>query len=139
MAANRLGEYKVLVGQNRSEDLVKYRKSFVRYTENSLVVSSFTYGLLAAFFMSAFLIKHRNEFLFIFPFLAGLFAYYLWLALDEKKGFVVQNPEKLHSDRVLMILLVVIGLLFVFLSVVDVPLEERLIGIGRGLNFIPWK
>lgn len=139
MAAKRLAEYRLLAGENKLEDLLKYRKSFVRYTENSLIISSFTYGLLTSFFTAAFLIKHRNEFLFVFPFLAALFAYYLWLALDSRKSFVVQNPEKLHTDTTLMTILGIIVLLFVFLSLVDVPLAEHLIGIGKGINYNPWK
>ncbi len=139
MAAKRLAEYNLLQAQDLLGELKRYRRSFVYYTERSLLISCFSYGLLASFFSAAFLIKYRDEYLFLFPFLSGLFAYYLWLAIDPEKSYVVQNPESMYRDKRLMILLVVIVFLSGFLTFVDVPLAEYMTGYGRDINYIPWR
>jgi 4-hydroxybenzoate polyprenyltransferase len=136
MGAKRLAEYRFIAGQDKIEDLKKYRRSFAKYTESSLIVSTFMYGLLSSFFMAAFLIKHRNEFLILFPAVAALFAYYLNMALDTTS--VVQSPEKLWRDRGLMSIVIVIMGLFFLLSVTNLPLTEKIIGINQGINYRPW-
>jgi decaprenyl-phosphate phosphoribosyltransferase len=137
MGTKRLAEYKYIAAQGKLNDLFLYRRSFKGYTESSLILSSFLYGLISSFFVAAFLIKHKNEFLFLFPFLALLFTYYLKMALDVKS--VVQNPEKLHKDKGLVLIVAVIVALFFVLTFTHIPFAGKVIGIGAGLNYFPFK
>ena len=56
MAAKRFAEYR-MIGNPRQAAL--YRKSFSRYTEVLLLVSSIFYGFLAVFFCGVFLVKYK--------------------------------------------------------------------------------
>jgi len=81
MAAKRLSEYREIVASHGKETLVKYRVSFVGYTEIKLIVSSFVYAMFSSFFLAIFLIKYRIEYIVLIPWLILLFGYYLALAL----------------------------------------------------------
>lgn len=137
MAAKRLAEFRFITRRRKLDNLKVYRKSFRSYTENSLLVSSFLYGLLSSFFISAFLIKHRHEFLFVFPVIASLFAYYLSISL--RKVSLAQTPEKLYKDKRLVILVILLVVLMIAFSFIDIPFAEKLIGIQKGLNYSIWE
>jgi len=137
MAAKRLAEVRHITKENKMHDLKSYRKSFHHYTENSLLITSFLYGLLASFLISAFLLKYRNEYLFVFPVFATLFTYYLALSLREAP--IAQTPEKLHKDKGLVAIIFVLVLLLIIFTVIDIPLAQKLIGSGKGINYNPWK
>ena len=51
------------------------------------------------------------------PFLFGLYAYYLAMALDRDSA--VQKPEKLYKEKKLMILVIVLIIVLLFCSFVD--------------------
>ncbi len=137
MGAKRLAEYRYISKQDKLEDLKKYRKSFEFYTENSLLVSSVLYGFVSAFFIAAFLIKYRNEYLFVFPVFAILFAYYLSMSLKDVS--IAQTPEKLHKDKRLVSIVIGLVILLVVFTYVDVPLAQRIIGSGeQRINYWFW-
>ncbi len=137
MATKRLAEYRFIVRRYKVEDLEKYRNSFKYYSENSLLVTSFLYGILASSFSAAFFIKHRNEFLFVFPLFAILFSYYF--ALSLRKTSIAQTPERLHKDKGLVLIVVVLVFLLIIFSFYDVPFAQKLIGIQEGINYNIWK
>lgn len=124
MALKRLGEYRSADTEGRLASLKIYRRSFERYTEESLLLSSFLYALLAAFFLAVFLVKYRIEYLLSLPIFAVLFVQYLHVAL--KKDSPVQQPEKLHKERALVWTVMILALVLVVLTWVDLPILERL-------------
>lgn len=73
-----------------------YRRSFRRYTENSLLLSSFFYAVATALFLAIFLIKYRIEFILTFPLFATLFTWYL--AIGLRADSAAQAPEKLYRE-----------------------------------------
>jgi 4-hydroxybenzoate polyprenyltransferase len=125
MAAKRLSEYRFIVDSKGAEAPGQYRKSFQQYTELSLLISCFVYAIMASFLLSAFLVKYRTELILLFPLFTLLFAYYLYMAMQ--KASAAQRPEKLHSDRVLMVILLLLVAGFVALFVIDIPMLEKLI------------
>ena len=133
MAAKRLAEYRYIIAEDKMAELLQYRRSFRVYTEELLLSSTFLYGLLSSFFMAGFLIKYRNEFLFVFPIFAALFTYYLLLAL--RKGSIAQTPEKLHKDKKLIFLVTLLVFSFAVFALVDVPIAEKIVGIGQSVNY----
>ena len=120
MAAKRYSEYREIVAAHGAELLVRYRASFAGYSEVSLNISCFVYGLLSTFFLAIFLIKYRVEYLVLVPPIIALFGYYL--ALSTKAASSAQNPEKLFRERKLIALVAILAVLFIIATYVDMPL-----------------
>jgi decaprenyl-phosphate phosphoribosyltransferase len=122
MAIKRYAEYRAI---GDKETAALYRKSFEKYTEESLLVSAFFYALASVFFSGIFLIKYRIELLLAIPFLCGLFCYYLHISY--KKDSAAQKPEKLFKERGLMVYMAVFIGVILLLMLVDVPILEKLL------------
>jgi 4-hydroxybenzoate polyprenyltransferase len=120
MAAKRYSEYREIVGSHGAELLIRYRASFAGYSEMSLNISCFVYGLLSTFFLAVFLIKYRVEYLILVPAVIALFGYYL--ALSTKPASSAQNPETLFRETKLIALVVILAVLFLVATYVDMPL-----------------
>lgn len=96
-----------------------YRRSFLFYNEDSLLVSSFFYAICSSFFLAVFLIKYRIELILIFPLLSGMFAWYLSIGL--KKNSAAQAPERLFLERDFMFFVVLIGVATALLFRINIP------------------
>lgn len=124
MALKRFAEYRTAAEAGHLDSLGLYRRSFRSYTESSLLLSSFLYAQMAAFFLAVFLIKYRIEYLLSMPLFAALFVWYLKIALRRESP--AQAPERLFSEKTLVALVVLLVLLLVVLTKVDLPFLERL-------------
>jgi len=124
MAVKRLAEYRSVVVARDKHTLVLYRRAFQSYTESSLLLSSFSYAQLAAFFLAVFLVKYRIEYVLSLPLFAALFAVYLWLGL--RPGSTAQTPEKLFREPVLVAVVVLLVGAMLVLTWVDLPFLEHL-------------
>lgn len=116
MAIKRYAEYRMINDPQRAG---LYRKSFIRYTESKLLCSAFFYAMCSTFLVGIFLLKYRIEYIVAMPVLFALFCYYLYIAY--KPDSAVQKPEKLFREKKLMLLVAVLAVLFVILTVVDIP------------------
>ena len=110
--------------------LNKYRTSFKYYTENLLLLKSFFYSLMTAFFLGIFLIKYRIEYLITFPFLSLLFVYYLSIGLS--KNSITQTPEKLYKNKYLNLIVVLNVIVFLISTIFDFNNLEIL---TKSINF----
>jgi 4-hydroxybenzoate polyprenyltransferase len=124
MAAKRLSEYREIVAYNGKKTLAKYRASFAGYTETSLNVSCFVYGLLSSFSLAVFLIRYRIEYILVMPLIIVMFGYYL--ALSMQAGSSAQNPEKLYREGGLILVVAAVVGVFVFATLVDLPVLNSL-------------
>lgn len=130
MAVKRFSEYRMI----RNPVLAgKYRKSFLHYSGQSLLISSFFYAMFSVFFLGVFLVKYRIELLLAIPFLCGLFC--LYLSIGFKRDSAAQKPEKLFREKTLILYLICFLALVVALLFVDIPwlgvfLSTGLIGVG---------
>jgi hypothetical protein len=122
MGIKRYAEYRYI---NDSETAKKYRLSFGFYTEESLLLSSFFYALTSAFFLGVFLIKYRVEFILVMPFLALMFTWYLKIGMQANS--VTQTPEKLYTQKGFIAYLAIIGLMFICLTFIDIPLLNTIV------------
>lgn len=120
MAAKRYSEYREIVASHGAELLIRYRASFAGYSEVSLNISCFVYGLLSTFFLAIFLIKYRVEYLLTVPPVIALFGYYL--LLSTRPASSAQNPEKLFREPKLIALVLLLAGLFIVATYVDLPL-----------------
>jgi 4-hydroxybenzoate polyprenyltransferase len=133
MAAKRYSEYREIVGSHGAELLIRYRASFAGYSEVSLNISCFVYGLLSTFFLAIFLIKYRVEYLLVVPVIIALFGYYL--ALSTMPASSAQNPEKLFREPKLIALVGLLAASFVLATYVDMPALD----VFYGQQFITLK
>ena len=115
MALKRFSEYR----QIGDESAGKYRRSFIFYTEQSLLVSVLFYAATSMLFFGAFIMRYRIEMIFAFPFIALLMAVYFNLAFTHDSP--VQNPEKLFREPRLMALLALCCAVLVITSFVNLP------------------
>lgn len=130
MATKRYAEYRMI---NDKTTAALYRKSFARYTEETLLTSAFFYALLAVFFCGVFMIKHRIELLIAVPLMCGLFCYYLHIAY--KQDSAAQKPEKLFREKGLMLYMLLFVAVVTALMLIDIPalswfLGDALIAVG---------
>src|SRR5688572_24513156 len=116
MATKRFAEYRLI---GNPEIAGNYRRSFLYYTENSLLITMFFYAITCAFFLGIFLIKNRIEMLISFPFFALLFAWYLKIGL--LKNSPVQGKENFWTARGFMVYLIVFSALVCVLMFIDIP------------------
>jgi decaprenyl-phosphate phosphoribosyltransferase len=126
MAVKRLAEYR-FIGKTKSnkEQLGKYRASFRKYTEQSILLSALFYQVLAVFFGAVFLVKYRAEYIIIFPCLAILITYYMKLGLAETS--ITQTPEKLYKDRWLITIVIITVMLFAISTLVDIQFLQWIV------------
>ena len=124
MAVKRLAEYRTVLDATNQETLARYRPTLGSYNLSSLLVSSFTYGQLAAFFLAVFLVKYRIEYVLSLPLFAALFGVYLWLGL--RPDSTAQTPEKLFGEPLLVAMVILLVTALLILTWVDLPFLERL-------------
>jgi decaprenyl-phosphate phosphoribosyltransferase len=134
MAIKRYSEYRGIGDPARA---ALYRRSFARYSEQSLLLSGFFFALCSAFFTAIFLIKYRVEFLLLFPLLATLFTWYV--AIGLKRDSAAQAPEKLHREVAFLCFaaftfLVAGALFFVDLPFLRALMEPHFIQTGAALS-----
>ena len=96
-----------------------YRRSFRFYSEDTLLISSFFYGICSSFFLAVFLIKYRVELILIFPLLSAMFSWYL--AIGLKSNSAAQAPEKLFTERRFLGFVLLIGAVTALLFRIDLP------------------
>lgn len=120
MAIKRTAEYREI---NNPGTAAAYRKSFSHYTEARLMVSVMFYAAAAMLFFGAFITRYRLELVLSFPFVALVMAVYLHLSYFP--GSAVQNPEKLHRSKELMLTVTACALVMAVLLWVDVPLLSK--------------
>ena len=135
MAIKRVAEYRTVAGTAGIDRLGLYRKSFRHYTESSLLVSSLLYALMAGFFLAVFVIKYRVEYLLALPLFAALFAAYLRVGL--KPGSTAQAPERLFSEKSLMLTVALLTLALALLTWIDIPILKKL--TEPHYIELPWK
>jgi decaprenyl-phosphate phosphoribosyltransferase len=122
MAVKRFTELRGIADR---EAAGRYRRSFRRYTEHSLLLSAFFYAMCSAFFLGVFLIKYRIEFLLTFPLFSLMFTWYL--AIGLKPNSAAQAPERLFTERVFIEFVALVCIVVAFLFYVDLPFLHILV------------
>jgi len=98
MALKRFSELREIGDPKRA---AAYRRSFLHYTERSLLVSVMFYASSAMLFFGAFLIRYRIELVLAFPLVALVMAVYCNIAFEPDSA--AQHPEFLYRNKPLMI------------------------------------
>jgi decaprenyl-phosphate phosphoribosyltransferase len=126
MAIKRYAEFR-FIGDDRRAGL--YRRSFVGYSEKTLLLSGFFYAITASFFLAIFLIKYRIEFVLSFPLFAILFVWYL--AIGMKAESAAQRPEKLFLEVPFMAYVGVLVAAMAIMQFVDMPFLYPLLDVQQ--------
>ena len=137
MATKRLAEYRML----GPEQAAAYRRSFRWYNEQKLIESAFFYATTAALMLGVFIIRYHLELILSVPLIAGLFSYYLHVAL--KPASAAQAPERLWREWRLMLYLLVCAAALVGLMLVRIPAMYELFNVPPAeapalWRFGPW-
>jgi len=121
MAVKRFAEIRRIANP---EVASKYRKSFVFYTEERLLVSIMFFASLFALFFGIFLVRYRIELILAAPFIAGFLS--LYMKLGFKYDSPVQYPEKLYHEHELMIYVFLCSALISVLFFIDIPIVAQI-------------
>jgi len=116
MAVKRYAEYRFI---NNAEQASLYRASFGKYTEKNLLLYSVFYAITSSFFLAIFLIKYHIEFMFLFPFIAFLFVWYLKIGMQPLSE--TQSPEKIFREKNFFWYVIFLIILTMFLAILDIP------------------
>jgi decaprenyl-phosphate phosphoribosyltransferase len=116
MALKRFAEIRMI---DNKQDAELYRKSFRFYSEINLLESSIFYAVISGFFLAIFLVKYRIEYIFTFPFLALLYAYYFRISFQQDS--TAAAPEKLHKEKNLIYIVLLLCGAFILTSSINVP------------------
>jgi len=124
MAVKRFAEFRT-IGDSRVAGL--YRRSFQTYTTETLLASAVFHAMAASLFLGVFLVKYRIELILSFPFVAGLFTWYLRMGMKENSA--AQHPEKLLGEGPFMLYVGGLTVLMGSLFVVDIPILHKLLRV----------
>ncbi len=120
MALKRFSEYREIGDPVRAGE---YRRSFLHYSEQSLLVSVTFYASAAMLFFGAFIARYHLELVLSFPFVALTMAVYFLLSFE--KGSTVQHPEYLYREPRLMVPVVICAIALVVLLFIRIPQLPR--------------
>lgn len=116
MAVKRYSEFRFIDNPAQAS---LYRKSFIHYSEETLLLSAFFYALTASFLLGVFLIKYRVEFVLSIPFVSILFVWYLYMGMRDES--IAQSPEKLYQQKGFVAFVLFLMVLLILLSFVNIP------------------
>lgn len=93
MSAKRISEYELFKIYEKSNDLEKYRKSFVFYNKERLLIQAFTAAMLGVFFFTIFSFKWNLNWIVLTPVIVIFLAVYLERVLNKPLS-VTETPHK---------------------------------------------
>lgn len=113
MAIKRFAEYRHI---DDAEAAGRYRRSFVHYDEDRLLVGLFFFAMMGALFTGVFVVRYHLELILAMPLVAGFMTWYLRIGLAPDSP--VQHPERLWHERAfvgyaLLCVVAFFGLMFV--------------------------
>ncbi len=116
MAAKRYAEYRTIDDPERA---ARYRRSFSHYNLRNLMASIVFYLSMAGLFGGIFIVRYKLELVLITPFVAGFFAWYMAMTLEDDSP--VQNPEKLYRRKGFFLYALLCSAVFLGLMFVEIP------------------
>jgi len=121
-----LKRYSEMVMINNPELLGQYRKSFIKWTPEKLIVFTFLGGMIATSFIGVLLVRYRIEYILVLPSFIWIFVEYLKISIKlDPASFA---PEKLMEKTKLQLLALLVLAAFLLFTFVDIPLLEKIIG-----------
>jgi 4-hydroxybenzoate polyprenyltransferase len=116
MAIKRYAEYREIADGQVS---ARYRRSFIHYNEERLLVSILFYASFAMMTFGAFVVRYRLELVLAFPLVALVMAVYMHLSFRPDSA--AQRPELLYREPALLWAVCACSAMLVLLLFVDLP------------------
>ena len=116
MTLKRFAEYRRIAD---AAVAAQYRRSFATTDDNRLLVAAVFYANACCLLFGVFIAKYRLELVLSFPAIAILLAYYL--SLSHRENSIVQYPEVLYRDRLLLTLVLGASIVALWSLWVDIP------------------
>jgi 4-hydroxybenzoate polyprenyltransferase len=121
-----LKRYSEMVVIDNPALLGQYRKSFLKWTPEKLIVFTFFGGMIATSFIGVLLVRYRLEYILVLPSLIWIFVEYLRISLKlDPASFA---PEKLMGKAKLQLLALLVLAAFLVFTFVDIPVLDKIIG-----------
>ena len=121
-----LKRYSEMVMINDPKLLGQYRKSFLKWTPEKLIVFTFFGGMIASSFIGVLLVRYRVEYILVLPSFIWIFVEYLKISLNlDPASFA---PEKLMAKTKLQLLALLVLAAFLLFTFVDISLLDKIIG-----------
>jgi decaprenyl-phosphate phosphoribosyltransferase len=121
-----LKRYSEMVMINNPELLGQYRKSFIKWTPEKLIVFTFLGGMIATSFIGVLLVRYRIEYILVLPSFIWIFVEYLKISIKlDPASFA---PEKLMAKAKLQLLALLVLAAFLLFTFVNIPLLDKIIG-----------
>lgn len=115
MTAKRFAEYRMF---SDKEIAYKYRKSFEKYSEKKLLIAAILYSVLSILLLLFFSLKYKIELIALIPLYICLICYYFKISLKESS--IVQRPEAIYKDKILVFYIVLIAIILIVLMKKDI-------------------
>src|SRR5204863_3237726 len=112
-----------------------YRKSFVAYTPERLLVSIIFYASAFGLFSGIFLIRYRPELVLAIPFLAGLMAFYMHLGFLPNSP--AQHPEALFRHPAFLAYGMTTAAVLILCMIIRIPWLGHLFDSAVPSGFTP--
>ena len=122
MAMKRFAEYRKIGDKQRASS---YRSSFAYYDEVRLLGSIVFYTSLFAMFSAVFIARYKLELLLACPFVAFALSYYFKLGFEPDSP--VQYPERLYTNKKLMLYISAAVIATTLLLFTELPLLHEAI------------
>ena len=131
MSVKRFSEYRFIADKKVAG---LYRRSFLKYNENNLLVSILIYAMSFSFFFCVFMIKYRIELLLALPLFLFLFGWYL--ALGMKVDSPAQRPETLYQEKAFVLFIAVVIIFILVLLFYDFPALKYFLEKDFNINYV---
>ncbi len=118
MTLKRFSEIRMLKKEISTRDIVKYRKSFMVYSEKSLLAICMLSIAASFFFIGLFIAKYRPELIILFPLVVSLFISTFMESFNDNSAAI--SPEKLYKSKPVILHLMAIAVVFSIFIHVDV-------------------
>ncbi len=122
-----LKRYSEMVIINDKILLGSYRKSFLHWSPDKLLVFAFAGALIAMTFIGVLLVRYRIEYIFVVPSLIWMFVEYLKMSLRLDLASIA--PEKLMLKNRIKGLILLVAISFVLFSFTNIPLLDQIVSI----------
>lgn len=117
MAVKRFAEYRRIGDPELS---ASYRKSFLYYNEERLLVSILYYAVTFGLFFGIFLMRYKMELILSIPLVAGFMSWYIRLGFLENSP--AQYPELLYKQKGFTTYSFLLAIVFPLLLFIDIPI-----------------
>lgn len=129
MAIKRFAEFRMI---DDPKVAAGYRRSFIVYDEEKLLLSIVYYAVSFGLFFGVFLLRYRVELILSLPLLAGFMAWYIHIGFQHDSP--AQYPEQLFRQKGFAAYTSLCAIVMIALLYIDIPIIAQIFSPTITLN-----